>query len=153
MFVVAAFHRLHLRNLVLSGCGLYKLDLHDHSLSDYSPFRSQCNAVRTCNVLFGCKAINENDLQEDIVNAMALTGQFLMGQAVMVKSSEVNLFVLFHMLAKTSKPKSVHVAHVYSLACFMTYVCHVQTLEMHIPQPTFTGQYITSGLHCTQQSL
>lgn len=28
-------------------------------------------------------------LQEDIVNAMALTGQILMGQAVMVKSSEV----------------------------------------------------------------
>ena len=28
-------------------------------------------------------------LQEDIVNALALTGQVLMGQAVMVKSSEV----------------------------------------------------------------
>ncbi len=27
--------------------------------------------------------------QEDIVNAMALTGQVLMGQSVMVKSSEV----------------------------------------------------------------
>lgn len=33
---------------------------------------------------------NGNDVQEDIVNAMALTGQFLMGQAVMVKSSEVS---------------------------------------------------------------
>ena len=30
-------------------------------------------------------------LQEDIVNAMALTGQILMGQAVMVKSSEVRV--------------------------------------------------------------
>ncbi len=28
-------------------------------------------------------------LQEDIVNAMALTGQIVMGQAIMVKSSEV----------------------------------------------------------------
>jgi hypothetical protein len=28
--------------------------------------------------------------QEDIVNAMALTGQVLMGQSVMVKSSEVH---------------------------------------------------------------
>lgn len=30
------------------------------------------------------------NLQEDIVNALALTGQVLMGQAVMVKSSEVS---------------------------------------------------------------
>lgn len=30
-------------------------------------------------------------VQEDIVNAMALTGQVLMGQSVMVKSSEVSL--------------------------------------------------------------
>ena len=30
-------------------------------------------------------------MQEDIVNAMALTGQVLMGQSVMVKSSEVRL--------------------------------------------------------------
>ena len=29
-------------------------------------------------------------MQEDIVNALALTGQILMGQAVMVKSSEVS---------------------------------------------------------------
>ena len=29
-------------------------------------------------------------MQEDIVNAMALTGQVLMGQSVMVKSSEVS---------------------------------------------------------------
>ena len=29
-------------------------------------------------------------IQEDIVNAMALTGQVLMGQSVMVKSSEVS---------------------------------------------------------------
>ena len=28
-------------------------------------------------------------LQEDIVSAMALTGQIVMGQAIMVKSSEV----------------------------------------------------------------
>lgn len=32
-------------------------------------------------------------LQEDIVNAMALTGQILMGQAVMVKSSEVSVLL------------------------------------------------------------
>ena len=31
-------------------------------------------------------------MQEDIVNAMALTGQVLMGQSVMVKSSEVSTF-------------------------------------------------------------
>ena len=30
-------------------------------------------------------------MQEDIVNALALTGQVLMGQAVMVKSSEVRV--------------------------------------------------------------
>ena len=30
-------------------------------------------------------------LQEDIVSAMALTGQIVMGQAIMVKSSEVRL--------------------------------------------------------------
>ena len=45
-------------------------------------------------------------MQEDIVNAMALTGQVLMGQSVMVKSSEVStpqsmLFTLgiLHLLA------------------------------------------------------
>lgn len=46
------------------------------------------------------KASNVNAVQEDIVNAMALTGQFLMGQAVMVKSSEV-IFV------KTATRKSL----------------------------------------------
>ena len=30
-------------------------------------------------------------MQEDIVNAMGLTGQIVMGQAIMVKSSEVRL--------------------------------------------------------------
>ena len=33
-------------------------------------------------------------MQEDIVNAMALTGQVLMGQSVMVKSSEVRLLLV-----------------------------------------------------------
>lgn len=46
--------------------------------------------MSTCNCK-GCQKSCIGDVQEDIVNAMALTGQFLMGQAVMVKSSEVSL--------------------------------------------------------------
>ena len=38
------------------------------------------------------------NMQEDIVNALALTGQVLMGQAVMVKSSEVSNLAGLHLI-------------------------------------------------------
>ena len=38
--------------------------------------------------LFSCFSSSSDFVQEDIVKAMGLTGQLLMGQAVMVKSSE-----------------------------------------------------------------
>jgi len=34
-------------------------------------------------------------MQEDIANAMGLTGQIVMGQAIMVKSSEVRFVLIF----------------------------------------------------------
>ena len=43
-------------------------------------------------------------VQEDIVNAMALTGQVLMGQSVMVKSSEVGSFPLGPLLHIAAVP-------------------------------------------------
>lgn len=54
-------------------------------------------------------------MQEDIVNAMALTGQFLMGQAVMVKSSEVILVISHHDRTPCTAQKPIFVS-----ACFQT---------------------------------
>ena len=67
--------------------------------------------IETVCELCVCKASHEIVVQEDIVNAMALTGQFLMGQAVMVKSSEVRLcrftFFLIMMVSLQSAQASL----------------------------------------------
>ena len=82
------------------------------------------------------QASNGNDAQEDIVNAMALTGQFLMGQAVMVKSSEVNCVNSLLIMMQSSKVHKPAVSSALFLRVAVLIICHSQTqrhelLEFH----------------------